>query len=86
MEGVRPALYYGVELAAGGVPEFRGELILQQRKFRDRVVGNANQWTGYPFIVVVDALDCKVVVPGPLATHGWAGPHTNSAARSHARA
>jgi hypothetical protein len=66
---VGSAAQHGVELAARGMAVFRAELVLQHGELRDGVIRNGEDGTGDVLAVVIYALDCEVIVTGPLATH-----------------
>ena len=83
MELVRSAHHDGVVLTAGGVAEFRAELVLQRGEFFHSVVGHGDQGPGDALIVVVHAFDREIVVPRTLAAYGRAGAGSQAAARSH---
>ena len=67
MEAVGAALSRGVELSTGRVAKLRAELILNNREVLDRVVGDIHDRTRHALVVVVDALDGKVVIARTLS-------------------
>ena len=64
--------------AAGGVAEFRAELVLQGGEFLDGIIGGTNQRTGDSLVVVIHTFDGEIVVAGTLAAYAWAsaGPYS----------
>src|SRR5207249_807107 len=83
VEGVCAALQHEIELAAGGVAEFWGILILQNGKLGNGVVGDRNEGSGYALAVVVDALHGEIVVPRTLTANAGARTRSNGAAARH---
>src|SRR5277367_2706784 len=86
VEGIRSALHYRVELSARRVPEFWRKLILQQREFRHRIVGNRYQGPSDALVVVVHALDGEVVVARTLSTDRRTAAYANASARANTSA
>ena len=84
VEGVRSAGDDDVELSAGGVTEFRRELVGQQREFLNGIVRDVDQWSGYRLVVVVDTFNREVVVAGTLTADGRAGAGSDTTAATYA--
>ena len=64
--------------------EFRGKLILQNRKVLNGVVGDGHNWAGNGLAVVVHAFNRKVVVARTLTGYGRSGTYSDSARARHA--
>src|SRR5262249_24359861 len=78
VERICAALGYGDELSASRTSELRLVLVRQERELRHCFGRNVNLGPGDRLVIVVDAVDNKVVVPGALTA--------NRAARSDAHA
>ena len=83
MEGVCAALQHEIELASGGMTEFRCVLILENRKFGNRVIRDRNERPGYALAVIVDAFHREVVVAWALPANAGARTRANAAAARH---
>ncbi len=86
MKAVRAALDGRIELAAGRVTELGIELIGKQSKVLDGFRGNCNQRSRDRLVVVVDAFNCKVIVPWTLTSHRGANSISHRAAVGNTRA
>src|SRR5690349_24555185 len=83
MKGVRSALYHGVELSSRRMAKLRRELVLQQRKFRNRVIRNKNQRTGHGLVVIVYPSEHEAVVARTLPADRWSRACPDAAAGWH---
>ena len=70
-EFVRAGKNGGAELATRGVPKLGRELVCNQSKVADGIVGQIDEWTREGLVIVVNALDFEVVVTGTLAANCW---------------
>src|SRR6202166_4501390 len=80
---IRPALDDRIELAAGRVAEFRRKLVLQERKFRYRVVRHHDQRSGDGLVVVVHTFNREVIVARTLTAHGWTRSNSDTPGGRH---
>src|ERR1700693_5522895 len=85
MKAVRAAFDGRVELAAGRVTELRIELIGKQSKVLDGFRGNCNQRSRNGLVVVVDALDRKIIVAWTLPSHRGTNSISHRAAVGNTR-
>ncbi len=73
MEAIAPVAYDGIELAAAGVAEQRGLLILEESKLSGCFRGYVNQGAGGDLIVIVNPINMIVIADRALpADHGAA--------------
>jgi len=83
---VAAALDDGIELTAGGMAEFGGELVLENGEFRHALVGNVQAVASGVFPIVIDTLYVEIVVAGPLTANGRPFAQPDAAAARHSRA
>ncbi len=84
VDSVATALHDLIELAAGGVTELGGDLILLHAELGHGIEGDSHQGSGDAAAVVIDAFDGEVVVTRTLSADRGAGAQANGAARADA--